>query len=99
MKDLINKIKKVSDIYADEHSINRNDYWYILKIQEELGELTQSYLSNIWSGRDRWKTKEELKQKMSDEFADVFAQLLLFADKNWIDPEKAIEEKRLKYLN
>ena len=64
IKELTKKIVRVSDQYAKACKINRDDDWYILKLQEELGELIQSYLSFTGRGRDRGKSKEEaLKQK------------------------------------
>jgi len=63
-----------------------------------LGELTQAYLSltNRWRKRD--KTEEEIKNNFSDELADVMWHLLLLANHNNIDMQKALEEKWFKYL-
>ena len=63
-----------------------------------MGELTQAYLSltNRWRKRD--KTEEEIKNNFSDELADVMWHLLLLANHNNIDMQKALEEKWFKYL-
>lgn len=98
LKEVSKKVKQVSEKYAKVHSINRDKEWYILKLQEEMWELTQAYLSLTDRGRKRNKSDEEIKQNFSDEIADVMWQLLLLADNNDIDIEKALEKKRFKYL-
>ncbi len=37
-------VAKVSDIYAGKYGIERDDDWFLLKLQEELGELSQAHL-------------------------------------------------------
>lgn len=86
--------KQVSDIYAARCGINRDDFWYLAKMQEELGELTSIYLSKTGRGRDRGEPPEAL----ADELADLFAQLLLFADHNGIDVPRALHSKWGRYL-
>lgn len=98
IKEITKKIVKVSDTYAKAHSINRDKDWYFLKIQEELWELTQAYLSFTKRWRDRGKSNEELKSDFSDELADVIGHVILMADKHNIDIEKALEDKWFKYL-
>jgi len=41
---LAKKVEEVSKSYSKEFGINRDNDWFIFKIQEELGELTQKYL-------------------------------------------------------
>jgi len=86
--------KQVSDIYAARCGINRDDFWYLAKMQEELGELTAVYLSQTGRGRDRGEPPEAL----AHELADLFAQLLLFADHNGIDVPRALMSKWGRYL-
>lgn len=99
IKEILEKIKKVSDKYEKVHDIKRDDDWYILKLHEEVWELSQVYLSLTWRWRKRDKNNEEIMKDFSDELADVLAQLLLLADKKDIDIEKALKEKRFKYLD
>lgn len=98
LQELQEKVSEVSWGYAKAHGIERREEWYILKVQEELWELVQAYLSfkNLW--RNRWKTQYELKQDLSFELADIFAHILLFAQYNNIDVEKSLEQKWFKYL-
>lgn len=99
IKEILEKIKKVSDKYEKVHDIKRDDDWYILKLHEEVWELSQVYLSLTWRWRKRDKNNEEIMKNFSDELADVLAQLLLLADKKDIDIEKSLKEKRFKYLD
>lgn len=99
IKEILEKIKKVSDKYEKVYDIKRDDDWYILKLHEEVWELSQVYLSLTWRWRKRDKNNEEIMKNFSDELADVLAQLLLLADKKDIDIEKSLKEKRFKYLD
>ena len=44
LKALQDDVLRISDIYAREHSIERDRDWALLKLQEELGELTAEHL-------------------------------------------------------
>jgi len=99
IKEIIEKIVLVSDKYAKNCDINRDDDWYVLKLQEEFGELIQNYLSFSGRGRNRGKSDVEIKEDFADELADVFGQILLVANHNDIDVEKALERKWFKYLD
>ena len=94
------KVVCVSDNYAKNCSITRDDDWYILKLQEELGELIQNYLSFTNRGRSRGKSEMEIREGFADELADVIGQVLLISNHNGIDIdiEEALERKWYKYL-
>jgi len=98
LKEITERIVKISDNYTKIHSIKRDDEWYILKLQEELWELTQAYLSLTKRWRNRDKTLKEIKLDFANELADVMGQLLLLANHNNIDMQKALEQKWFKYL-
>ncbi|KIO51222.1 nucleoside triphosphate pyrophosphohydrolase family protein [Flavobacterium hibernum] len=98
LNELIKKVVKVSDQYEKNCNIKRDEDWYILKLQEELGELTQNYLSYTSRGRDRNLTQEELKKNISNEVADLLGQILLFANYHDIDIEKSMDDKWFSYL-
>ena len=98
LEELTKKVVMVSDQYEKNCNINRDADWYILKLQEELGELTQNYLSYTGRGRNRNLTEEELKKNISNEVVDVLGQILLFANYHNIDLEKAMEDKWFSYL-
>lgn len=97
IKDLTQQVEMVSQKYAKKYGIRRDPHWFVLKLQEESGELIQSYLMMKGKGRKKGKTKEELKKDFHKELADVFCHVLLLARANKVDLEKEIEEKWLKY--
>jgi NTP pyrophosphatase (non-canonical NTP hydrolase) len=41
----------VSQRYAKRNGFARTDEWFLLKLQEEVGELTQAYLARSGQGR------------------------------------------------
>ena len=92
---LTQKVEKISQGYAKKFSITRDSSWFVLKLQEEMGELIQTYL--MYSGQARKKGKEhhELEKNFKEEVADVFCHTLLLAHHYKIDLEKAVKEKWL----
>lgn len=91
-------VRKVADRYATDFGITYDGDWFLLKLQEELGEMTQKYL--ILTDRTRRKPESEAlgKEALAEEIADVLSYVLLFADRAGIDPETAIRTKWFKYL-
>ncbi|MDB5442303.1 MAG: hypothetical protein JWP86_898 [Phenylobacterium sp.] len=85
---------EISDIYAGKYGIERNDDWFLIKLQEELGELAQAHLK--LSGRGRGGAPEQAR---ADEVADVLCQLLLYCRRFGIDPEAAVRAKWLVWLD
>ena len=84
---------EISDIYARNYAIARDDDWFLLKLQEELGELAQAHLR--LSSRGRGAATE---QDRADEAADVLCMLLLYCRRFGIDPEDAVRRKWLAWL-
>ena len=84
---------QISDIYAGKYAIDRDDDWFLLKLQEELGELAQAHLR--LSGRGRSQSTE---QDRADEAADVLCMLLLYCRRFGIDPDTAVRRKWLSWL-
>ena len=99
LRELTVKVGQVSDIYAERNGIARDDDWYALKLQEELGELMADYLRLTGRGRAKGKEPAVIAQTMADEAADVLAQLLLFCQRHGIDIEAALERKWLRFLD
>ena len=91
-------VAEVSDTYASRNGIARDDDWYLLKLQEELGELTAEYLRATARGRLKGAGEATVRQALKDEAADVLAMLLLFANHNGIDLDAALERKWFQYL-
>jgi NTP pyrophosphatase (non-canonical NTP hydrolase) len=86
-------VLRISDIYAGEHSISRDRDWALLKLQEELGELTAEHLR--MTGRARGLADAD---KQGDEAADVLGMLLIYCDAAGIDLEQAMRRKWLRWL-
>jgi len=86
-------VLRISDIYAREHGIDRDRDWALLKLQEELGELTAEHLR--MSGRARGAADAG---KLGDEAADVLGMLLIYCDRAGIDLEQAMRRKWLSWL-
>ncbi|WP_417497838.1 phosphoribosyl-ATP pyrophosphohydrolase [Maricaulis sp.] len=90
------RIAQVSDIYAKNYGIDRSGDWYLLKLQEELGELTQAYLDV--TGRSRRASDAAARRQMALEMADVLGMLLLLARDEGVDLDAAVQEKWLSWL-
>ena len=98
LTEITNQLTRVSDIYAEKFDIRRDDDWFVLKIQEELGELSSAYLKLTQRARVGEESSNTLNQNLQDEIADVIAMTLLFAKHRNIDVEQAIKKKWFKYL-
>lgn len=97
IKDLTKEVENISKMYSKRFNIDRDGDWFILKLQEELGELIQSYLMMIRQGRNKGKSEKEIKKNFRREVADVFSHVLLLAKFYKIDLEKEVEKKWLKW--
>ena len=94
LADLTTSVLRISDLYAAEHGIDRSGDWALLKVQEELGELTAEHLR--MSGRARGAADAG---KLGDEAADVLGMLLIYCDLAGIDIEAAMQRKWLHWLD
>ena len=93
LAEVADSAERVSDIYARNFGIDRDDDWFLLKLQEELGELAQAHLRLSARGRG-----EATEQDRADEAADVLCMLLLYCRRFGIDPEAAVRRKWLTWL-
>jgi len=98
LAEITDRLAQVSDIYASRFNVTRTHEWYLLKTQEELGELVSAYLKATKQTRAKIDL-QEAEQNMRDEMADVISFLLLFARQMNIDVEDAIQRKWLHYLD
>ncbi|HEX3786537.1 MAG TPA: hypothetical protein VHW44_01645 [Pseudonocardiaceae bacterium] len=88
-------VEVVSQGYARAHGFNRDDTWFLLKLQEEVGELTQAFLMRTGQGRPKGNTPQQLADKFGAELADVLCHVLLLARHHGVDLEEQIERKWL----
>ncbi len=98
LNSISDQVAQVSSHYAKKFKIKRDHDWYMLKLQEELGELTQAYLMLTGRGRQKGKSLAEIKEEFEQECTDVFCHVLLLARNNGIDMEKQLNDKWFKYL-
>ncbi len=93
LRRLTDQFETSSAAYAAANGIERDADWFLLKLQEEVGELTQAWNRLTGRGRRRERTREELDRDLADETADLLGHILLFARRNDIDLAAAIERK------
>lgn len=93
LQQLTDQVEAVSRTYARIHGIDRDDAWFLLKLQEEVGELTQAFLMRAGQARDKGHSPEELEAGFRSELADVLSQLLVMARHHGVDLEAEIERK------
>ncbi|MGU3454744.1 phosphoribosyl-ATP pyrophosphohydrolase [Brevundimonas sp. M1A4_2e] len=93
LTDLQADVLRISDIYAREHAIDRDRDWALLKLQEELGELTAEHLRLTQRARGAADA-----QALADEAADVLGMLLIYCDRAGVDLNAAMQRKWLSWL-
>ena len=97
IRELSERLEKLSARYGEHLGIERDGDWFLLKLQEEVGELTQAYLQVTGRARTKGRTAEEIRDTFQLEFADVFCQLLLLARHFDVDVPREIERKWLTH--
>jgi NTP pyrophosphatase (non-canonical NTP hydrolase) len=97
IQKLSEDVEVVSQHYSKKFNIERDPDWFVFKLQEEIGELTQAYL--MLKGRARMKGKniEEIRKDFEGEVGDVLCHILLLAKHFNVDLETVIEEKWIKW--
>ena len=88
------RLKAISDRYGRVYGVDRGGDWHLLKVQEEMGELTQAYLAKTARSR---RDPEQARAEVAHEMADVLCMLLLMARDEGIDLNTAVQEKWLKW--
>jgi NTP pyrophosphatase (non-canonical NTP hydrolase) len=93
LRELAQRFEQASQSYATLHGFQRDEDWIILKMQEELGELTQTWIRHTARGRAPAPSSEETMRSLEDETADLFGHVLLFAHRHGLDLGAAIARK------
>ncbi|MGN6239260.1 MAG: pyrophosphatase [Cellulosimicrobium cellulans] len=105
--DLTERVEAVSALYARKFGVERDADWFMLKLAEEVGELTQAFL--VATGRTRPRGdappsgaapdgaagNDGEASPLADEVADVLAHLLLLARSQGVDVDAALRRKWL----
>jgi NTP pyrophosphatase (non-canonical NTP hydrolase) len=95
LRSLSDELEAVSLLYAERFGISRDDTWFILKLHEELGELTQAFLMRVGQARAKGLSRSELEQQFRSELSDVLAQVLIMARHFGVDMQVELEQKWL----
>jgi len=96
IKQLQKKVSKVFLDNLDRDNIKVSDDYLLLKLTEELGEFTQSFLIHKKRCRPaKYLTPQASKKELSKELADVLGLVLAIAEKLKIDVEEALVKKWL----
>ena len=98
-KALSARICRVGEIYAENFGIDRSPDWYLLKLTEELGELTAEHVELTGRARPSGRSAAEVRLALENEAADLFGQFVLYLQASDIDIEAAIARKWLHYLD
>ncbi|WP_166845703.1 MazG nucleotide pyrophosphohydrolase domain-containing protein [Isoptericola sp. BMS4] len=96
LRDLADEVEIISRVYERRFGVERTDDWLVLKLHEEVGELTQAYLAASGRSRERPAATDE-QQAFRAELADVLAQLLLVARRFDVDLEAEVERKWFRF--
>jgi NTP pyrophosphatase (non-canonical NTP hydrolase) len=92
-------VECVSTVYARQNGIDRTDDWLMLKLTEEVGELTQAYLARTGRARDKGRTETEREEDFRAELADVLAHVLLIAHRFDVDLVSEVDDKWLRWVH
>lgn len=92
---LSDEVEAVSQSYARAHGFERNETWFLLKLQEEVGELTQAFLMRTGQARSKGKTAQQVDDMFGAEVADVLCHVLLLARHHGVDLESQVDRKWL----
>ncbi|MBX4860225.1 pyrophosphatase [Rhizobium sophorae] len=95
LRRLADQFEISSSVHVAANNIERDADWFLLKLQEEMGELTQAWNRLTGRGRAKGRSPEDMQRELADETADVLGHLLLFARHNDLDLAAAIERKWL----
>lgn len=93
LADLMEQFERASQGYATGNDINRDDDWFVLKMHEELGELTQIWMKLTARGRTHGLSPETLREELANEAADLLGHVLLFINQHNIDIAGAVNRK------
>jgi NTP pyrophosphatase (non-canonical NTP hydrolase) len=97
LKTLSDEVEIISRVYARVHDVERTDDWLVLKLHEEVGELTQAFLTLSGRSRDRGLSDDEVRDAFRGEVADALAQLLLVARRFDVDLDEELRRKWFRW--
>ena len=75
IKTLTDEVEHISRGYASRFEITRDESWFLLKLQEEVGELTQAHLMRTGQARTKGRTADGI-----DAEAEIGRKWLVWRD-------------------
>ena len=99
IQELTAQVERVSQGYASRFGIERDANWFVLKLQEEIGELTQAHLMLSGQARTKGRSAEEIHAMFRAEVADVLCHVLILARHHKIDVIEEIQSKWLVFAD
>lgn len=93
LNELQSRFDQAALSYCDIHGLDRDSDWVMLKLLEEIGELTQIWNTKTGRGRDKGLSEVDLKTAMANEVADSLGMLLIIARQHDLDLTAAIARK------
>lgn len=97
LQKLSDEVEIISRAYARIHGLERTDDWLLLKLHEEIGELTQAFLNLSGRSRDRGLSEDEVRDAFCGEVADALGQLLLVARRFDVDLAEELDRKWFRW--
>jgi NTP pyrophosphatase (non-canonical NTP hydrolase) len=94
LRTLSDEVEAVSAGYAGRFGIDRTPEWLVLKLQEEVGELTRAFLKLTGQARTS-ENGGELRAGFAAELADVLCHTVLLARHHDVDLDAEIARKWL----
>lgn len=98
LEQLMTDAQAVHRAYLKNKQLAVDDAWFVMKLAEELGELTQAYLRMRYRRQGSPEELEQARRALGDECADLLCHVLLFTTRNDVDIVGAIRRKWLSYL-
>jgi NTP pyrophosphatase (non-canonical NTP hydrolase) len=95
IRELTAQVEQISQVYAARFGIERDSNWQLLKLHEEVGELTQAHLMREGQARSKGHSAAEIDATFRAEVADVVCHILLLAHHHDIDIVDEVERKWL----
>jgi NTP pyrophosphatase (non-canonical NTP hydrolase) len=93
-KEVEKWVLKNVERYSNKNDVEIDDYFAMLKLTEEVGELAQAFLVHKKKSRpSKFKSENESKNDVAEELADVITNAITLANELNIDLEEALNKK------
>ena len=93
LENLQDEFDAASRRYCEANGFPRDGDWILVKMQEEMGELTQAVLRASGRARAKGRSEAEMAQDLAEETADLLGMVLIFARHHGIDLAPAVARK------